>query len=221
MPIKEINRTLTKAIRTYKQLLPITSRQLSLDQLTTKNVIAHSMNDKTFDKFTDNWEDFINNLDKFWNLLNAYKEHFVDDVKKEKLKGYLGNVNGARTSDDLLIYLDKARNNSQHTLWRHLRESRPMEVITGHGATITFESNGIKVTGEGDAAKEVNILIKPGIFLLNQVKVIEGKKEIEYDLPKNHLGTSLKPMERVLPQIVGKLGLEFYQNIFIEFKKRI
>jgi hypothetical protein len=202
-------------------LLPKINRGLNLSGLTTNNVITHSLNDRTFTRFNENWEDFLNSLDKFWNLLNAYKEHHIEEIKKEKLKGYLGNINGKRTSDDLLVYLDKARNNSQHTLWRHLRESRPMEVITGHGATITFESNGITVTGEGEAAKEVDVLFKPGIFLLKQVKVIEGKKEIEYDLPVNHLGRPLKPMERVLPQIIGKLGLEFYQNVFIEFKKRI
>lgn len=221
MPLETIDRTFKNVNKSFKKLLPILSRSLPLNQLTTKNVIVYSMNDKTFNKFNEDWEDFLHQLDKFWNQLNAYAKHHAEDSKKEKLIGFLGNINATRTTDDLLVYLDKARNNSQHTLWRHLRESRPFEVISGHGSQITFHNDRIEVTGEGDATKQIYVFFRPGLFLLNRVKVVENKKDVYYELPINHLNRPLEPMERVLPQYVGKLCLEYYSCVLINFKNRI
>jgi len=217
MELEIIKQSLTKAISSHRKLLPLTSRDLDLNELTTENTLTFSNSTGGFSTFYENWEDFLNGIDKFWNLLNAYKLHYVSEVKSKTLIDWLATLNSQRTTDDLLKYLDKARNNSHHTLWRHLKESSPFEVISGYGSTITFLPNGIQVTGEGDSAKEVHVLFKPGLILLNTVKVIEKKKEVIYELPVNHLGIPLKPMERIIPQIVAQKGLLFYKQVFEHF----
>lgn len=221
MEIDIIKQSLTKAVSSHRKLLPLTSRDLGLTELTTENTLTFSNSKGAFDLFCENWEDFLNGIDKFWNLLNAFKVHHASDEKRKTLTDWLATINSQRTKDDLLIYLDKARNNSQHTLWRHLKESNPFEVISGYGSTITFLPNGVQVTGEGDSAKEVHILFKPGLILLNNVKVIENKNEVIYELPISHLSSPLKPMERVIPQIVGQRGLLFYIKVFENFCKLI
>ena len=220
MELYIVNRSLEKAKGYYRKLLPLWSRNLKLDSLNTKNVTFHPKDQKDFEGFQDNWGGFINYLDIFWNQLNAYAKHHVSDEKKESLMGYLGNVSSQRTSDELLVYLDKARNNSQHTLWVHIKESSPFEVITGKGASIAHKPGQIIVSGSGDSTKEINIVLRPGLIMLKEVKVIENKKEVIYELPTLHLNNKLSNMERVLPQIIGQKGIQYYSNIFIELKKR-
>lgn len=220
MNTEELDRTITNAKKHYRKLLPLKIRDLELDKISMDNCVVHSLNRRDFEDFKDNWELFINSLDKFWNQLNAFAKHESAE-KSVTLLGFLGNENKRRTTDDLLVFLDKARNSSQHTLWIHMRQSAPMEVLAGHGATITFLQNGVSVSGPGESAKELVILGKPGVFLLNDVKVIERKVEVVYPLPMKHHDYSFKALERALPQIIGKLGLAYYGGIYEEFKKRL
>lgn len=220
MPIKLIGETIKKAEKDFRKLLPLEKRDFMLDKLDTKDIMVNTLNIVDFNRFIENWENFLNNLDKFWNQLNNYKIYNTSDDKKEILNGFLGNINKNRTTDEVLIFLDKARNNSQHTLWRHIRKSESIEVFAGKGAIIKFLTNGIQVTGNGDSAKQVTIMFKEGVILLNHVKVVEFKKEVIYELPTSCFNYLFTPMERAIPQLIGLFGLKYYLNIFEEFKAK-
>ena len=217
MELEIIEQALRKAINSHRQLLPLLSRDLELEELNTQNTVVFSRDKGTFNMFCGHWEDFLNGIDRFWNLVNSYRKHFATPDNARSVTDFLATINSQRTTDELLKYLDKARNNAHHTLWRHLIESRPYEVITGHGATIEFSSNSVTVSGPGDSANEVNILMRPGIILLKDIIVYEKKKEVTYGLPTSHLNYQLKPMERVLPQIIGQKGIQYYQKVLSEF----
>lgn len=218
MPLSQIEETIKKAEKDFRKLLPLEKNNASLDDLNSTDIITHTMSIKGFNKFVENWDSLLNSLDKFWNLLGAYKKSFASDDQIKLLNGFLGSVNKNRTTDDVLIYLDKARNNSQHTLWRHLKMSGTREVFAGKGATIKFLPDSVQVTGSGDSAKQVTIMFKEGAILLTHVKVVENKTEKIYELPSSYFKTKLAPLERAIPQLIGLYGLKYYISVFEEFK---
>ncbi|OFY89834.1 MAG: hypothetical protein A3K10_10790 [Bacteroidetes bacterium RIFCSPLOWO2_12_FULL_31_6] len=220
MSIELIEETIKRVEKNYRNILPFDKRDWSLESLVSTEIMAHTLNSKAFEDFVENWENFLSNIDKFWNQLNAYRKYHAKLDKKEILNGFLGNANKERTTDELLVYLDKARNSTQHTLWRHLRKSESIEVFAGKGAVIKFLPNGVQVTGVDDAAKQVTIMFKEGVILLKHIKVVEKGDEVIYELPTTFFNHKFSPMERVAPQIIGLYGLIYYKKLFDEYKSK-
>jgi len=217
----EIKRTLINAEKSFLKLLPTEvndwRKVLPLDVLFKAN------SDEEFEIFKYNWESFLEQLDKIWNRLNAYTIHHIDDEKiKNSVHGFLGLANYTRKSDDLLVYLDKARNSAQHTLWRHIRKSDKGEVITdAKGVNINTKNGQLQITSQHGGTVSEIVILDNYIVLLSAVDIVEKKVKKTIYLPEKHLNQVLYPFDRVLPQMIGKMGLMYYELLILDFEKRI
>lgn len=217
----EIKRTLSNAEKAYRQLLPAEVNDwrevLPLDVL----VKAHT--GEEFESFKYKWESFLEQLDKIWNRLNAYTIHHIDDEKiKNSLQGFLGQANDKRKNDDLLVYLDKARNSAQHTLWRHIRKSGKGEIITDAiGVNINISNGQLEIKSPNGGTVSEFVILDNYVVLLSAVDIVEKKVKKTIYLPEKHLDEILYPFDRVLPQMIGKMGLMYYELLISDFEKRI
>jgi hypothetical protein len=168
-----------------------------------------------FSTFRSNWDSFLGALDQLWNRMNAYaKNHVEIESLKKTAQGFLGQINSKRTKEDeLLIYLDKARNSAHHTLWKHIRPSNVKEIVSDAEGVIIDTITGLLTlrSNSGGKVSEV-VLLNEGVILLQEVQVVERKEKKIYMLPDSHAGQALYPLDRVLPQMIGQKGLLFYRN---------
>lgn len=167
---------------------------------------------------------FLNGLDKFWNKANAFAKSIDSEKKRQSILGYLGNINQRRNSDELLLYLDKARNSSQHTLHKHIRETVANEIDTdAKGIEISYDGQQIQMTSSNGGTMSGLVMYNKGTLLLSDVKVVnqQTRKEEIYSVPTTHNGESIYYLERVAPHIIGKFGLLFYHQMMDEISKKL
>jgi hypothetical protein len=219
--MKDINLTFENAETAYQNLLP---KQFDdWRKIYPLDAIVIAPNDESFEKFKSNWESFLESLDKIWNRLNAFARHHVDNEKtKNSILGYLGQINNTRKNDDLLLFLDKARNSAHHTLWRHIRQAEQNEIISdAKGVNIDISNGQINITSPSGGTVSEIVVLNNYTILLSAVDVIENRQKKTYYLPEKHLTTNLYPIDRALPHMIGKMGLMYYENVINEISKRI
>jgi hypothetical protein len=219
--MEEINRTFENAEKAFKNLLPKDFDNWRV--IFPLDAIVHASNDESFEDFKSKWESFLEALDKIWNRLNAFAKHHIEDEQtKNSILGYLGQINNTRKTDDLLLYIDKARNSAHHTLWRHIRQSEQNEVISdAKGVNIDLASGQLNVTSPNGGTVSEIIVLNNNSILLQAVDVVEQRQKRTFYLPENHMGSSLYTFDRVLPHMIGKMALMYYENVINEFSKRI
>lgn len=219
--MNDINRTFINAESAFKKLLP--NEVNDWRKVLPLDVLMKAQTDDEFDNFKSNWESFLELLDKIWNRLNSYAKHHIDDERiKNSVQGFLGQANDKRKKDDLLVYLDKARNSAHHTLWRHIRQSDKGEVITdAKGVNINLINGELQITSPNGGTVSEIVILDNYVVLLSAVDVIENKIKKTIYLPERHLDKVLYPFDRVLPQMIGKMGLIYYESLISHFEERI
>jgi arsenate reductase-like glutaredoxin family protein len=219
--MEELEKTLKNTEKSFIKLLP--QNEDDWRELLPLDLMVSLKDDREFEEFKENWEKFLDGLDKIWNRLNAYtKNHITDESKKQSLEGYLGEINYKRKNDDLLVYLDKARNSSHHTLWRHIRTSDQNEIVSdANGVHIDVVNNKINVTSPNGGTVSEIIVLNEYVVLLDAVMVVENKIKETYYLPAKHQNEVLYPIDRVFPLMIGKMGLLFYESVLNEYKVRL
>lgn len=219
--MKDINQTFVNAESAFKKLLP--NEENNWRQVLPLDVLVRAQSDDEFEYFKSNWESFLEQLDKIWNRLNAYATHNIEDEKtKNSVIGFLGQANSERKKDDLLVYLDKARNSAHHTIWRHIRKSCNGEVITdAKGVNVNTDKNQLVITTPNGGTVSEIVIMDNYVILLSAVDVVENKIKKTIYLPESHLKKVLYPFDRVLPQMIGKMGLLYYESLISNFGKRI
>jgi len=219
--ITKLHNTYSVAVNDFKNILPKGTNVELWQDLMTLDAVVVAEQVETFQEFQNRWDKFLNSLDQLWNRMNAFAQHHVSDVsKKLSVKGYLDNVNAKRTTDELLVYLDKARNNAHHTIWGHIRQSDNKEVISDAEGLI-IEVIGDQLSINTDSGGFLSELVMPfeGSILLKEVEVIENKERKLYFPPESHLGKKLGTTDRFLPLMIGKKGLIFYEKVLDELVK--
>jgi hypothetical protein len=222
MSVTALQETYENVENAFKELLPPQSNADEWQNLLPLDVIVVANDDADFEDFKRKWERFLEGLDQLWNRLNAFAKHHIDDHETQSsVSGYLGNVNGQRIDDELLVYLNKARNSAHHTLWRHVRSAQEKEVVTdAKGVAIDVRTNEITIrSNSGGTVSEIAVL-NEGAVLLKEVQVVEKGQKKTYFLPETHQGMTLYPMDRVLPQMIGKRGLLFYKEVLSSVVER-
>lgn len=219
--MKDINQTFVNAESAFKKLLP--NEKNDWRQVLPLDVLVRAQNDDEFENFKSNWESFLEQLDKIWNRLNAYAKHHIDDEKtKKSVQGFLGQANSERKKDDVLVYLDKARNSAHHTLWRHIRKSNKGEVITdAKGVNVKTDNNQLVITSPNGGTVSEIVILDNYVVLLSAIDVVENNIKKTIYLPERHLDNVLYTFDRVLPQMIGKMGLLYYESLISNFGERI
>jgi hypothetical protein len=219
--MNDIRQTFINSENAFRKLLP--TKVNDWRKVLPLNVLVKAQKIEEFENFKSNWESFLEQLDKIWNRLNAYAKHHIDDEKtKNSVQGFLGQANDKRKHDQLLVYLDKARNSAHHTLWRHIRKSEKGELITdAKGVSINVNSGQLQIKSlNGGTVSEI-VILENYVVLLSAVDIVEQKAKKTIYLPEKHLGEVLYPFDRVLPQMIGKMGLIFYESLILNIEKRI
>jgi hypothetical protein len=217
----EIYQTFRNAEKAFNKLLP--SDESDWRNVLPLDVLVRAQTNEEFELFKSNWESFLENLDKIWNRLNSYIKHHIEEQKiKNSIQGFIGKVNDERKNDDLLLYLDKARNSAHHTLWRHIRKSEKGEIITdAKGFKINVNSGQLEILSSNRGTVSEIVILENYVVLLSAVDIVENKVKKTIFLPEKHLDNILNPIERVLPQMIGKMGLMYYELLISNFEKRI
>lgn len=224
MKTEELNKALNRATKDFTDFLPEPARNLDWRQLLLLDGLNICKTDDEFEDSLDKWEKFLNGLDKFWNKANAFAKSIDSEKKRQSILGYLGNINQRRNSDELLLYLDKARNSSQHTLHKHIRETVANEIDTdAKGIEISYDGQQIQMTSSNGGTMSGLVMYNKGTLLLSDVKVVnqQTRKEEIYSVPTTHNGESIYYLERVAPHIIGKFGLLFYHQMMDEISKKL
>ncbi len=175
--MKEIRQTFNNAENAFQNLLPKPLEDWR--RIYPLDVMFRAESEEELEDFRSNWESFLEQLDKTWNRLNAFaKHHIKDQSSKNSILGYLGQVNDKRKKDDLLVYLDKARNSAHHTLWRHIRQSDRSEVITdAKGVHIDIRNGQLNLTSPNGGTVSEIVVLNNYVVLLSAVEVVEKKKD--------------------------------------------
>jgi|688.fasta_scaffold525643_1 hypothetical protein len=223
MSERDLVATCGQALDAYKKLLPSGAESESWQRLLPLDVICVARDDQSFSEFKANWKIFLDLLDQIWNQANAFARHHIsEEVLRESVLGFLGNINQQRTTDELLVYIDKARNSAHHTLWRYLRPSTDREVVTdAKGVSINVSSNLITLRAQSGGTVSEIVVLNEGAVLLTDVQVVERKAKKIFLLPESHNGNSLYPLDRVLPQMLGKMALQFYLGVVDSLRARL
>jgi hypothetical protein len=216
--IQELRQSLNNTIQDFIELLPNNFDQNSWRNILPLDAIGVCPNDQEFEKYLHKWEKYLNSLDKLWNRMHAYVQDIDDEKQRNSIKGFLGKINNQRNTDELLVYLDQARNSVQHTLWRHLRPAAEQEIVSdAEGITVSINNGVLKVQSKNGGTISEFALFREGTVLLKEVK---SKGEIYY-LPDKHQDKFIYALDRVLPHMMGKFGLIFYEEILLEMEKRL
>ncbi len=216
--MQKLRQSLNNTIQDFLKLLPNNFDENSWRNLLPFDSIAVCPNDKDFEMYLDKWEKYLNSLDKLWNRMNAFVQEIDNEKKRNSIKGYLGNINNQRTTDELLVYLDQARNCVQHTLWRHLRTSAKQEIVSdGKGVTVSINNDVLKVQSKNGGTISEMVVFGEGTVLLKEVK---SKRKLYY-LPDKHQDKFIYTLDRVLPHMLGKFALMFYEETLLEMEKRL
>jgi hypothetical protein len=212
-----IQKTLELTGIQFIKLLPLESRTLSIEKLNSQNTMVQCSNENDFEDFRANWESFLNYLDKFWNQLNSYNRKNLSHKKNTLVSELLTQAHTLRTKEceEILFYLDKARNNTQHTLSIHLRESQKYEVLAEKTATIKQQDNKTQIHVSADG-QQIVIFMHQKFILLNSI--YEKRSHNTYNVPSLHVGKTISILDRTIPQMVGKIGYQYYFNLFFEFQ---
>jgi hypothetical protein len=216
--MQELRQSLNNTIQDFLKLLPNNFDENSWRNLLPLDAIAVCPNDKEFDGYLDKWEKYLNSLDKLWNRMNAFVQEIDDEKQRNSIKGYLGNINNQRTTDELLVYFDQARNSVQHTLWRHLRPSAKQEIVSdGKGVTVSINNGVLEIQSKNGGTISEMSVFREGTVLLKEVK---SKGEFHY-LPDKHKDKFIYALDRVLPHMLGKFALMFYEETLFEMERRL
>jgi hypothetical protein len=144
-----------------------------------------------FEDFEDAWLQFVGALRKVWVKTERGCQHV-----RKRFEPWQGGIKNQRRKDQLLRYLDHARNADQHSL-QLIVEDVPEQTVT---------VNGDKVVVGNDV-----VVIGPRI----ELRPVEDCG-VRYDPPTEHLGKALKDPG---PVEVAELGLHFYAR-FVETAER-
>lgn len=228
MDIQILKTTLANVTADFERMLPPSGRRCGWKNILSLNGMVITKNQAGIDEYCELWEKFLNGLDKFWNRLNAFVKDIPDSTKKEQLIGYLGNINDKRNNDELLFFLDKARNSAQHSIYRHIRGTKKNEThVDGRGYDLKVEGNRLKFieqSGDGDKRLYGFAVWEEGTLLICDFNIKSGNSNTITHVkpPENHNGKIIMPaMDRIIPSMIGKKGLEFYHDVLEEFENRL
>ena len=144
-----------------------------------------------FDGFKDAWLQYLAALRKVWIKTERGCQHV-----RKSFEPWQGKFKRQRKIDQLLRYLEHARNADQHSL-QLILDDVPEQIVTAGGDTV-YVGNDV-------------VVIAPRI----ELRPVKASGEW-YEPPVEHLGTALA--ERG-PLNVAELGLTFYAD-FVEQTER-
>jgi hypothetical protein len=225
--IEKLENTFSNTEKAYLILGPISPNWR--DTVLNLNSFIEFKTPEEFMDFNDKWNTYLNKLDLLWNRFNAFVISGIEDnQKRQKMKGFLDNINGQRTSDELLVYLDKARNSSQHTLQEVLEDQIHNDIImAGNNMNVVKDGNDFKLfASKGGGHLQALIVFEKRLIKLNSVAIkvktnkIRSESKI-YNPPTSCLGRPLSQSQSLNPIVVGGLGLLYYEKVLEELKSRI
>jgi hypothetical protein len=144
-----------------------------------------------FDSFKDAWLQYLATLRKAWIKTERGCQHV-----RKRFEPWQGKFKRQRKKDQLLRYLEHARNADQHSL-QLILDDVPEQIVTVGGDTV-YVGNDV-------------VVIAPRI----ELRPVNDSGEW-YDPPVEHLGKALAERD---PLKVAELGLTFYAG-FVEQTER-
>ena len=168
-----------------------TLREAKFELRSAERALGRMRSATDFDSFEDAWRQYLVALQKVW----VKTERGCQPVR-ESFEPWQGKCKRQRKKDQLLRYLEHARNADQHSI-QLILDDVPEQIVTVGGDTV-YVGNDV-------------VVIAPRIELLPVKDRGEG-----YDPPVEHLGKALA--ERG-PLAVAELGLAFYAG-FVEQAER-
>jgi hypothetical protein len=144
-----------------------------------------------FDSFEDTWRQYLMALRKVWIKTERGCQHV-----RKRFEPWQGKIKSQQRNDQLLRYLEHARNADEHTI-QLILDDIPKQTVTVGGDTV-YVGNDV-------------VIIAPRV----ELRPVKDRGEW-YDPPVEHLGKALA--ERG-PLKVAELGLAFYAD-FVEQAER-
>ena len=140
-----------------------------------------------FDGFEDAWGQYLVALRKVWIKTERGCQHV-----RKRFEPWQGKFKSQQRNDQLLRYLEHARNADEHTI-QLILDDIPKQTVTVGGDTV-YDGNDV-------------VIIAPRI----ELRPVKDRGEW-YDPPVEHLGKALAGRD---PLKVAELGLTFYAG-FVE-----
>jgi hypothetical protein len=144
-----------------------------------------------FDSFEDTWRQYLMALRKVWIKTERGCQHV-----RKRFEPWQGKIKSQQRNDQLLRYLEHARNADEHTI-QLILDDIPKQTVTVGGDTV-YVGNDV-------------VVIAPRI----ELRPVNDSGEW-YDPPVEHLGKALAERD---PLKVAELGLTFYAG-FVEQTER-
>lgn len=164
--------------------------------------LNHVSTAKTYPEIEQHWENFLLRLEMAWEKTEAVLQ------QKSQLARFVSNTRVDRKNDDLLNYLNQARNATEHTL--------ALVVESKDGQVVRLDSNEGGEQVKIEKISEDRFLLTPMNEAGAKMKITPNSKLLEvtnrsakFPVPTKHLGNDV-PNDIV---IIGRMGLEYYLSL--------